>query len=302
MKIIKPHQMMDSMLVSSTVAENDYPVWVSGTTYAVGTRVIRPTVHKVYERLIAGAGTVAPEIDTTSPANWLDVGPTKRWAPFDNVVGTLASGSSPLTYVLRTGFTDSLALFELSGRYVDVTMKDGAGGTVVYQNRIDLEVTDIETIFDWFFTELDLRTDVVITDLPGQYASAELTISLTATTGTVSVGVIKPGLISDLGETQAGASVGIDDYSRKERDEFGNTVILERAYSKKGSFTMLTTLGTFNRIYRTLAALRATPCVYIGTEELGYEPLLIYGFFTSFNIDITYPEYHLCSLDIEGLI
>ena len=32
------------------------------------------------------------------------------------------------------------------------------------------------------------------------------------------------------------------------------------------------------------------------------EPLLIYGFFTSFNIDITYPDYHLCSLDIEGLI
>jgi hypothetical protein len=302
MKIIKPHQMMDSMLVSSTVAENDYPAWVSGTTYAVGARVIRLSVHKVYERLVAGAGTVAPEVDAATPAVWLDVGPTKRWAPFDNVVGTLASGPSPLTYVLRTGFTDSLALFELSGRYVDVTMKDGAGGTVVYQNRIDLEVTDIETIFDWFFTELDLRTDVVITDLPGQYASAELTVSLTSTIGTVSVGVIKPGLISDLGETQAGASVGIDDYSRKERDEFGNTVILERAYSKKGSFTMLTTLGTFNRIYRTLAALRATPCVYIATEEVGYEPLLIYGFFSSFNIDITYPEYHLCSLDIEGLI
>lgn len=302
MKIIKPHLITDSMLVSSTVVENDYPAWVSGTTYALGARVIRTGVHKVFERLVAGAGTVAPELDTTIPAVWLAVGSTKKWAPFDNVVGTLATGASPLNYTLRTGFTDSLALFELSGRYVDLVMKDATGGTVVYQKRIDLEVTDIETIFDWFFTELDLRTDIVITDLPGQYASAELSITLTTTSGTASVGVIKPGLISDLGETQYGAKVGIDDYSRKERDAFGNTVITKRAYSKRGSFTMMTTLGTFNRIYRTLAALRATPCVYIGTEDAGYEPLLIYGFFTSFNIDITYPNYHLCSLDIEGLI
>lgn len=302
MKIIKPHLITDSMLVSSSIAENDYPAWVSGTTYDLGARVLRTNVHRVYERLVAGAGTVAPEADTSAPAVWMDVGPTKKWAPFDNVVGTLATGPSPLNYTLRTGFTDSLALFEVSGRYVDLVMKDGAVGTVVYQKRIDLEVTDIETIFDWFFSDLDVRTDIVVTDFPGQYASAELSVSVTATSGNASVGVLKPGLISDLGDTQYGASVGIDDYSRKERDEFGNTVITERAYSKRGSFTMMTALGAFNRIYRTLAALRATPCVYIGTEAIGYEPLLIYGFFTSFNIDISYPDYHLCSLDIEGLI
>ena len=102
MKIIKPHPITDSMLVSSSVAENDYPAWVSGTTYALGARVIRASVHKVFERLVAGAGTVAPELDTTSPAVWMDIGPTKKWAPFDNVVGTLATGASPLNYTLRT--------------------------------------------------------------------------------------------------------------------------------------------------------------------------------------------------------
>lgn len=299
MKLIKPHLITDSMIVSSSVLENDYPAWVSGATYALGEKVIRVGVHKVFQRYAAGSSTVAPELD---PTVWQDLGPTKKWAPFDDVVGTLATGASPLNYSLRTGFADSLALFELSGRYVDVVMKDATGGTVVYNNRIDLEATDIETIFDWFFAVLDLRTDIVITDLPGQYASAELSITITATAGNVSVGVIKPGLITDLGETQYGASVGIDDYSRKERDVFGNTVITERAYSKKGSFTLMTTLGSFSRIYRTLAALRATPCVYIATEEAGYEPLLIYGFYSGFNIEITYPNYHLCSLEIEGLI
>ena len=299
MKVIKPHLITDSMLVSSSIAENDYPAWVSGKAYALGDKVIRTNVHKVFQRYAAGSSTVVPELD---PTVWQDLGPTGRWAPFDNVVGTLATGPSPLNYTLRVGFTDSLALFELHGRYVDLVMKDATGGTVVYQKRIDLEVGDIASIYDWFFSELDIRTDIVVTDIPSQYASAELSITVSTTSGSASVGVIKPGLITDLGATQNGASVGIDDYSRKERDAFGNVVIVERAYSKRGSFTMMITPGSFNRIYRTLAALRATPCVYIGTEVDGFEPLLIYGFFSSFNMEIPYRTYQLCSLDIEGLI
>ena len=52
-------------------------------------------------------------------------------------MGTLATGASPLNYTLRTGFTDSLALLELTGRYVDVVMKDGAV----------VEAGDCETVF-----------------------------------------------------------------------------------------------------------------------------------------------------------
>jgi hypothetical protein len=103
MKVIKPHVITDLMMLSSSVPETDYPAWASGTTYALGARVIRTNVHRVFERLVAGAGTVAPELDTTSPPIWMDVGPTNRWAPFDDVVGTLASGPSPLKYVLSVG-------------------------------------------------------------------------------------------------------------------------------------------------------------------------------------------------------
>lgn len=299
MKLIKPHVITDDMLVSSTISEDDADEWVSGTTYAVGQDVMRVSLHKVFRRLVAGAGTTAPELD---PVNWQDRGATNKWAPFDDVIGTLATGPSPLTYVLRPGFTDSLAIFELRGRYADIVMKDQTGGTVVYSNTIDLEVSDISSIYDWFFGELDIRTDLTLMDLPGQYGSAELSVTIRTIAGDASIGVLKPGLVHNIGDTQYGAKVGIDDYSRKERDEFGNVTILERAYSKRGSFTLETSLGSLNRIYRLLADVRATPCVYVGTEEDGYEPLLIYGFFTSFEISIDYPDYHLCTLDIEGLI
>ena len=181
-------------------------------------------------------------------------------------------------------------------------MKDATGGTVVYDQFIDLDGTDISSFYDWFFNDFEQRTDLVLTDLPRQFASAELTVTIIATSGNAEVGVLKPGITADIGLTQWGASVGISDYSVKDRDPFGNVVINERAYSKKASFSVETGLSQFSKVFKTLAALRATPCVYIGTEEEGYEPLLIYGFFKDFSIDIQYLDYHLCALEIEGLI
>jgi hypothetical protein len=300
MKIIKPHQITDSMMLGSSIGEDDYPAWVSGATYALGDRVIRTQTHCIYERLSAGSSAIAPELDA---ATWLYVGPTNKWAAFDNVVGTTSSGPSPLSFVIRTGSTDSLALFELTGRTAQVVMKDVTDGTVVYDRTLDLDATDIESFYGWFFhSDFSQRADIVLTDLPSQFANAELTVTIAATSGDTAVGVLKPGLAADLGQTQSGATVSITDYSRKERDDFGNVVVVERAYSKKANFSLLTTLSSFNRIYRTLADLRATPCVYIGTEADGYEPLLIYGFFRDFSIDVQYPKHHLCSLEIEGLI
>jgi len=299
MKVIKPTVITDAMLVSSTVAEDDHAVWVSGTTYAIGDKRIRTETHRIYERITAGAGTTPPEDDST---NWLDIGPTNRWAMFDDVVGTVTTHDSPLTVVLEPGSVTGLALLELMGRQVQATMKDGPGGTVVYDRTIDLDGTIIESIYDWFFSEFEQRTDAVLTDLPGQFTGCELTITITATSGDAACGVCKPGMVIDIGGTQYGARVGIVDYSKKDRDQWGNTIIVPRAYSKKGTFEVVTEKYRLNKIYRTLVALRATPAVYIGTEYQGYEPLIVYGFFKDFSIDVAYPAHHLCSLEVEGLI
>ena len=52
LKVIPPVLITDSILTSSNVAETDYAVWSSGTTYSTGQRVIVTTgVHKIYESL-----------------------------------------------------------------------------------------------------------------------------------------------------------------------------------------------------------------------------------------------------------
>jgi hypothetical protein len=275
-----------------------YAVYSAGTAYALNDKVTDLANHDLYQSLIAANTGNA----LSDKAKWQYLGKTNRWAKYDNKVGTATVGPSPMTDVLAPGSTTGAAFFEMVGRVLHVVMKDVIGGTVVYDRTIDLDGTVVEDVFDWFFADYEQRSDLVLTDLPGQFPNCELSHTVTATSGDVASGVCKPGKLIDIGTTTEGARVGIMDFSGKDRDEFGNLYILEREYSKRGSFEVLTEKARFNKIFRVLASLRATPCIYVGIDAEGFEPLLQYGWFRDFSILIPYPSHHICSLEIEGLI
>ena len=52
----------------ASAANTNAPLWVSGTTYAVGFLVYSPSNGRTYRRKVAGAGTTDPSADAT---NWL---------------------------------------------------------------------------------------------------------------------------------------------------------------------------------------------------------------------------------------
>lgn len=299
MRIIVPTSITESMLVSSTVPEpsaGDGTLWNPTSSYPEGALVYLN--HRRYQAPRAVEPGKNPATDSSS---WLYLGPTNRWAPFDNELGTISTGTSPMTIVLRPGDISGVALFELSAAKAEITLRDAPGGVVVYDKEIDLDGSVIDDIYDWFFAEYEPLRDVVLTDLPASYTEGELTVELTGSTD-VSIGALLVGKLVKIGETQTGASVGIIDYSRVTRDpNFGKVTIQRRAYSKRGNFSVMCDPADLNRNYRTLAGVRATPCVFIGTEQYGYEPLLIYGIFRSFAIEIEYVSKHQCVLEVEGM-
>jgi len=301
MNIIKPNVLTDAGLTSSTVPEDDYAAWNPATAYAQGDKVIRTSTHRIYQRLIAGTTATAPELDAT---NWLDIAPTNRWAMFDAAVGTITTAQGELTVVMRPGAVDGIALLELTGKQVELTMKDAPAGTVIYSKTVVLDGTLINSIYDWFYTPYEQLTDLVLTDLPIHFVSNELTVSIVGTTplSDVSCGVLHMGEVLEIGQTQVGAKVGIVDYSRKSVDAFGNYSITQRAFSKRSDIKLVTPAGQFNRIFRDLSSVRSTPSIYIATGAPGFEPLIIYGFYKDFSIDVAYQTHHLCNLSIEGLI
>lgn len=299
MKIIKPTVITDAMLVSSSVAEPDVGevAWSAATAYTKGFVVIRAATHRKYERLVAGTTAATPETD---PTNWLDVGPTNRWAMFDRKVGTATTAPTAISVVLSPGGVSGLGALELTGRQLTVTLTDSAGGAVVYSKTIQLDGTLIESIYDWLFADFEQLSDAVVTDMPQHFTAGRLTLELTGTSG-VSIGVLQVGQVLEIGRAQYGASVGIIDNSRKEKDQFGNMDVLERSYSKRSNLQVVTEKADFNKIYRRLASLRATPCIYIGADQVGYEPMITYGFYKDFGIAVPYPNNHLLSIEIEGL-
>ncbi len=273
-----------------------YQAYLVGGNYALGERVQDNVAHLIYESQVA-ANTGNPLSDTTK---WLVVSATNARAAFDDEIGTAMTGASPLVQVMRPGSTDGLILIDVVARNGSVVVRDGPGGTIVFNRPLDFDATRIERIADWFFAEQEFLTGVVLTDLPVQYASCELTVTLNATSGDAAAGVIKPGRVIDIGPTRLGAKVGIQSRTKLNENEFGNLQIVRRPSSKKGSFTMTIAKERFNFIYRALKALDGVLCAYIPTSTVGLEEAAMYGLFTDFSIVIEQKKKHVCSLDIKG--
>lgn len=300
-KIIKPTVVTDTVLTGCSVPEPDAAagevLWSPGVAYAVGNQVVRPTTHSRYERRVAGTTATPPESD---PANWFIVGPTNRWAAFDRKVGTATTAPASISFVMRPGGASGMGMLELQGQQALVKMRAAPGDAVVYERLIDLDGRVVTSVYEWFYAEYEQLSDFVLTDLPQHYPGCELTVEINGTSG-ASVGVLQVGQVIELGSAQYGASVGIIDYSRKSKDEFGNWDVVERDYSKHCTLQVVTKKSDFNKLYRRLASLRAIPCIYIGTDTPGFEPMIGYGFYKDFGITVTYVEHHLLNIEFEGL-
>ncbi len=71
--IVPPQEVTNAVLISTNVAESEYPLWNSSTAYTIGQRVHLVTTHKVYEAVTANTNK-QPDIST---ADWVVVRPYK---------------------------------------------------------------------------------------------------------------------------------------------------------------------------------------------------------------------------------
>lgn len=294
MKVVKPTPITDAVLISSNAPETDHAPYASATDYAVGARCIY--AHQIWECV------QTPNVGHVPGSNalyWAPIAPTNKWAMFDSEISTQTALASPLTVVIKPSYANSLALFGLEGNALTVTVCDGIAGPVVYNKALSLDGTIIADWYQYFFEPSVQLAEVVLTDLP-PYGDAIITVEISGS-GTVKCGDLTVGTMYMLGDTQFGASAGIVDYSRKDTSATGVTTLKKRGYSKRMSAQAMLDTAQINKVQRVLASLRATPCAWIGTDVAGYEPLIVFGFYRDFSIDIAYSTVSYCNLEIEGL-
>lgn len=124
--------------------------WVSGTTYAINTRVLSPANGRVYTRLIPGAGTLDPSIDSTN------------WSIFGGSL-TIIEITGNMTAVPNT-------LYVMTGNYTLTMPAVGTllkGDTIVVSNASGLRTATVDfgtakirgqTLSDGIITLSDINT------------------------------------------------------------------------------------------------------------------------------------------------
>lgn len=305
MILIPPVPVTDARLSSSNLPEADKPAWSAATAYAVGAQVMHN--HRIWEALAAHTN-ITPSANV--PDTWLDLRPTNRWAMFDDEVATqsVSSGNLVVTLAPNTPF-NAISFFNVFGKRVDITMTEpapGGGQRTVGTRTAQLQSTlDIASWWDFFFTATANRSDAVLLELP-TVAAGTVTITIVGHPASVAggpgakCGLLVMGRSVLAGATLYGVSLGIIDFSRKERDEFGRIIRVERGYSDRMELDVVVEKERFSRLRRLLASLRAKGCVYIGDST--EDATILYGWYKDFDMIIAGQEDYTLSISLEGFL
>ena len=298
MRVIKSVVTTDAILTSSNIPEDEYPAWVSGTSYTALDKVIYE--HKIYERIVTGAGTTTPDLDQV---NWLDSGYTNRYRMFDNIMSSVSSQMGGIEFTLTPNqVINSIALLNVNASTVRVVMNDPIEGVVYDRTKELRSSSNVIDYYSYFFAPLinlgDLDTAIFL-DLPNK-PTATITVYVSSGVGLVEVGEVAYGVQSIVGRTNYGTAIGITSYSRKDKDEFGKVTVVKRKNSKYADYDIDIDNTNLAFVQRLFQDIDSVPCVFIGNPEM--EELIVYGFYSDFKATISFPTVSKCTLRVEGLV
>jgi hypothetical protein len=276
----------------------DYPVpYIAEMNFPIG-RIVKDTNGNTFQALLNN-NAYCPLNNTPL---WIKVAPSNNVAMFDDQTQTKSVANKEITLVIASGIIDTIGLIGVSADKVVITVRDGIAGAVVFTKTVGLTGGNPTNAWDYYFTEPTLRTTQAIIDGIPPYLNSYVTIALTGS-GTISIGNLILGKGKDIGLVEYGASAGILDFSTKTTDIFGVTTFTKRGFKKTVSVRAFVDNAKLNVIQNNLYAIRATPCLWVGsTDPRLSESLVIYGFYKDFRTEIPYPDNSYISIEIEGLI
>lgn len=296
MRVIEPIT-LDDTIITTTVLEDDYPVWSPGS-YNQGDRVIKTNTHRIYEAL--STTTDDPEVGVDAvPPTWLDVGATRPFRMFDGLISSQSNSTTDVVVTIDSGrVLTTVAGFNIQGvTNINILLEED---TTERYNR-DIPLNDESGVVDWwtYYNEpISRAEEFQVTDLPSYVGI--ITITFTVPTEAF-IGELISGIQIPLGIANYGSRLQLLDFSRKDRDEFGNFSITPRNTSKLVTFDVSIDKSKINYVFNKVSKLTTIPVVWVGTEEED-DPTLVYGYYRDFRINISSPTICDCSIEIEGLV
>lgn len=293
LKIVRPHSITPAML-STDVPEDDHVGWSASETYAADQRVIHE--HKVYQSLQAENTGNQPGLKSLW---WVEVSPVNRWKAFDLSNTTQTKQDDSMYFEITAGTAiNVLAVLNIKGVYsIKVSVTDPRYGKVYERTAA---VTTFPSQANWYTWYFGLRAEqdrALFLDLPS-YPDAVIRIEFTG--GAMAVGVILAGKQIVLGDgVLRPMSIGFIDYSRKQTNDWGETILQQRAFAETQSFEILIPNTQIASVKAALASLRATPTLWIPADHI--DGVSLFGWLSTFSTLIEYTNYSVVRIELEGL-
>lgn len=247
-----------------------------------------------------GSTAIGGHAPVTNTSYWARADSTNRWRMHDSSASTQTANVTSITnsYQLNS-ISDTVALLNIDCTNVNVTITDAIDGEVYNDDIAGVEIDGITDYYKYCFEPIVRKSDILFSDLP-KYPNAIMDITITTATGqTALCGVCYIGHKLEAGVTGYGMQLGIQDYSVKTQDDFGNYQIVERSYSRKVSLLMRVDNEAVDALHNFFAGYRSIPAIYIGATTYGAS--YVFGFYKEFNIEIPHNAFSVCSIEIEGL-
>jgi len=277
-----------------SITKNGAPIVTTGSQSGVHTGTA--SIHLVFESL---RNSNINNVPTVSSLHWLLVAATNRWKMFDESVSSRTSNIDTVDVVLDVvGRINSVAMLNMNAAEVRVIVTDDVDGVIYDRTENLVSVVGINTWYNWYFTPITRRRNILFSDLPS-YANTEINVIITDTGNMAEIGALVIGRVNDVGPTQYGLNVGIIDFSVKQRDSFGNVSVIERGFSRRANLNVWVDNNNVDNIVNILADVRAIPVVYEASDQFGSS--LIYGFYRDFDVVVEMPTVSLLDITIEGL-
>lgn len=287
-------------IVETNVPEDDNEIWLTGEHYAIGESVmVLGQVHRNYTALTNNNGKYPPD----HPDDWLDVGATNRWRMVDYSVGsgrrTELNGDINFKVLFDQKIKD-IAIFDIIGNSVEIKMY--SGDELVYGKTASLVRSISESsYFGFYFENRGKMADISFLDLP-PVPNSLVEITIFGDGGSTAVGKFIPGYGEFIGIPEFNStSIGISDYSIKNRDSFGNYFVQEGRYFGNMKLKPILPPSLTTRVQQILADCRATASAYVAEGVDEEESLMLLGFYEAFDLLFSTPAASYLSISLEAV-
>lgn len=281
MKLVNPQDVTSLSLISSNVT-NERPGWLPAP-YGQGDQVAFG--EYIYEALTSTSDQ--PEVGAAKASpTWVALGRSNRWRMFRDGTDSKSSQTAQIDVRIQVAsIINSVAVLGVTGSSVRVTLSTVSHGIVYDQTR--------------FISGIGAESsDLFFADLPAHvWAELSIVISAPSSGANAECGRLIMGIETEIGVTLEGMQSRIEDFSRKERDAFGNLTLVPRRTIRIVDYEFQVEHPLVNSVQRQIMELSAVPTLFVGDDNL--PETIVFGVFVHFSTIINGHTATECSLQVE---